>query len=264
MKELAARIETALEATFARGGDEDAPKGLTRALRAAVFPGGARVRPMLTLAVSEACGGDAPALSAAAAAAIELLHCASLVHDDMPCFDDAATRRGPLQRKVGAGITVEEFKKRVADGRFGHVGYCESGALLAAGMGWSLDTLGEKIEPMIADRVIKTDHVEVQPGEVAGIHQTVRGTAGGAEVIHLDLKMYVGAPDPHDGFTLDSDPPIAWRSENGVAGDPATASILVNSIDRILAVTPGLKTVLDLPTSVRNAPQTGMKLAAFY
>jgi len=177
---------------------------------------------------------------------------------------DAATRRGPLQRKVGAGITVEEFKKRVADGRFGHVGYCESGALLAAGMGWSLDTLGEKIEPMIADRVIKTDHVEVQPGEVAGIHQTVRGTAGGAEVIHLDLKMYVGAPDPHDGFTLDSDPPIAWRSENGVAGDPATASILVNSIDRILAVTPGLKTVLDLPTSVRNAPQTGMKLAAFY
>lgn len=177
---------------------------------------------------------------------------------------DAATRRGPLQRKVGAGITTEEFAKRVAGGRFGHVGYCESGALLAAGMGWSLESVSESIEPMIADRRIKTDFVEVEPGQVTGIHQTVRGVVGGDEVIHLDLKMYVGAPDPHDGFELDSDPPIAWRSERGVAGDPATASILVNSVDRILATTPGVKTVLDLPTSTRNASQKGVKIDAFY
>ena len=60
----------------------------------AVFPGGARVRPRLVLAVAHACGEDDPALSDAAAAAVELLHCASLVHDDLPCFDAAATRRG--------------------------------------------------------------------------------------------------------------------------------------------------------------------------
>jgi geranylgeranyl diphosphate synthase type II len=63
-------------------------------MRHAVFPGGARIRPILCLSVARACGDGDPALSDAAAAAIELLHCASLVHDDLPCFDDAATRRG--------------------------------------------------------------------------------------------------------------------------------------------------------------------------
>jgi geranylgeranyl diphosphate synthase type II len=63
-------------------------------VRHAVFPGGARVRPRLCLAVAGACGDDAPALTDAAAAAIELLHCASLVHDDLPCFDDSPLRRG--------------------------------------------------------------------------------------------------------------------------------------------------------------------------
>lgn len=63
-------------------------------MRHAVFPGGARIRPQLCLAVALACGDDDPALSAAAATSIELLHCASLVHDDLPCFDDAPLRRG--------------------------------------------------------------------------------------------------------------------------------------------------------------------------
>jgi len=76
-------------------------------MRYAVFPGGARIRPRLCLAVARACGGD-PDLSAAAAAAIELMHCASLVHDDLPCFDDAATRRGrpSVHRAFGERIAV--------------------------------------------------------------------------------------------------------------------------------------------------------------
>jgi len=177
---------------------------------------------------------------------------------------NAATRRGPLQRKVGAGITTEEFAKRVAGGRFGHVGYCESGALLASKMGWKLDALSETIEPMIAESPVKTDFVDLQPGQAAGIHQVVSGTMGGKEVIHLDLKMYVGAADPHDAFTLDSDPPIAWRCDEGVAGDPATAAILVNSIDRLLAVPPGVKTVADLPASVRRVSFEGLDFKPYY
>lgn len=87
------RIERALEGAVdavAPG----APPALVAALRSAVFPGGMRVRPRLCLAVAEACGGADPALADGAACAIELLHCASLVHDDLPCFDDADTRRG--------------------------------------------------------------------------------------------------------------------------------------------------------------------------
>ena len=89
-----ARIEDALEAALALAGGPGCPPQLAAAVRHAVFPGGARIRPQLCLAVARACGDDRPALADAAATAIELLHCASLVHDDLPCFDDAPVRRG--------------------------------------------------------------------------------------------------------------------------------------------------------------------------
>ena len=73
-----------------RGG----PPTLGAAMRHAVFPGGARIRPRLCLAVAMACGETRSATAEAAATAIELLHCASLVHDDLPCFDNAPLRRG--------------------------------------------------------------------------------------------------------------------------------------------------------------------------
>jgi len=88
------RIEHALTRAIGLAEAPGCPPGLAAAMRASVFPRGARIRPRLCLAVSYACGEDAPALTDAAAAAVELLHCASLVHDDMPCFDDADTRRG--------------------------------------------------------------------------------------------------------------------------------------------------------------------------
>jgi geranylgeranyl diphosphate synthase type II len=90
------RIETTLAAALRRAAAEPAPPRLSAALEHAVFPGGARVRPRLCLAVAEACDpkGEARSLADAAAAALELIHCASLVHDDLPCFDDAELRRG--------------------------------------------------------------------------------------------------------------------------------------------------------------------------
>jgi geranylgeranyl diphosphate synthase, type II len=90
----AQRIERALRQALSLGEGPDGPPLLAAAMRHAVFPGGARIRPQLCLAVAGACGDPHPALADAAASAIELLHCASLVHDDLPCFDDAATRRG--------------------------------------------------------------------------------------------------------------------------------------------------------------------------
>lgn len=92
--EPVARIEQALEVSLARGETQTAPPLLTQAIRHAVFPGGGRIRPRLCLAVADACGEDRPAITDAAAASLELLHCASLAHDDLPCFDNAGTRRG--------------------------------------------------------------------------------------------------------------------------------------------------------------------------
>jgi geranylgeranyl diphosphate synthase type II len=120
MDTMAGRIETALEGAVRRAEGAGAPPRLAAALRHAVFPGGGRVRPRLLVAVADACGDPAPILTDAAAAALELLHCASLVHDDMPCFDDAATRRGrpsvhaafgaPLALLTGDAMIVAAFE----------------------------------------------------------------------------------------------------------------------------------------------------------
>lgn len=88
------RIELALSAAMSVSDQPGGPPRLAAAVRHAVLPGGARVRPRLCLAVALACGDDDPALTDATAAALELLHCASLVHDDLPCFDDSPMRRG--------------------------------------------------------------------------------------------------------------------------------------------------------------------------
>jgi geranylgeranyl diphosphate synthase, type II len=89
-----ARIETELTAVLSAAEASGGPPRLAAAIRYAVFPGGARVRPRLCLAVALASGCEQPEIANAAAASIELLHCASLVHDDLPCFDAADLRRG--------------------------------------------------------------------------------------------------------------------------------------------------------------------------
>ena len=107
VKPMKSRIEAALLDAIGRT-EDGAPPKLAAAIRYAVFPGGARIRPHLCLAVAEACGNDEPALAEGMASAVELLHCASLVHDDLPCFDDANLRRGKLSvhRACGEALAV--------------------------------------------------------------------------------------------------------------------------------------------------------------
>jgi geranylgeranyl diphosphate synthase type II len=106
--ETGARIEQTLEHVIARAAGAGAPPLLASALHYAVFPGGHRIRPQLCLAVAQACGDSDGVAATGAAAAIELLHCASLVHDDLPCFDDADTRRGKpsVHAQFGTPIAV--------------------------------------------------------------------------------------------------------------------------------------------------------------
>ncbi len=94
MSSATATLEAALAAVVDRAADAHCPPRFAQALRHSVFPAGARVRPALCLAVAAANGNDDPVLALAAACSVELLHCASLVHDDLPCFDDASERRG--------------------------------------------------------------------------------------------------------------------------------------------------------------------------
>jgi 4-hydroxy-tetrahydrodipicolinate reductase len=160
---------------------------------------------------------------------------------------DAAQRRGPLQHKIGAGLMPDEFAQRVREGVVRHVGLPESLHMIAAALGWQLDRGDDTIMPIFAERAVVTGHVSVEAGQVAGVHQIVRGYIGEREVITLDLRMYVGAPDPQDTVEIDGVPPLRMTIAGGIHGDIATAAIVVNAIDSIRKAEPGLLSMTDVP-----------------
>jgi len=160
---------------------------------------------------------------------------------------DAATRREPLQRKVGAGLTLQEWRDRAATGRFGHVGMPESVALVGHALSLELDDIECTLEPVISDRTIQTEFLEVRADAPAGIRNIGMGRSKGIERVRLDLAMYVGAREPRDTVSLEGDPPLELIIPGGTPGDSATAAILLNTLPRVVSAPPGLSTVLELP-----------------
>lgn len=159
---------------------------------------------------------------------------------------DVGMRREQLQRKVGVGLSVEEFRQHAASGRFGHVGLKESAWLVAASLGWNLDGLEETLDPVVASEAKETPYLSVRPGQAAGQHQVVRGTMGGREVLTMTVEMSVGAERPRDEIVIEGRPAIHAVLEGGIQGDQATASVVVNSIPSVVEHTPGLVTMADL------------------
>jgi 4-hydroxy-tetrahydrodipicolinate reductase len=160
---------------------------------------------------------------------------------------DAGTRRLPLQRKVGAGLSLSQFRRAITEGTVRHVGLVESVYMIAAGLGWKVDRVEETLDPAIAPRDLDTDYLRIPAGAAAGIRQHARGWIRNEPVISLDLQMYVGAEAPRDHVLIDGLPPIDMTISGGVAGDIATAAIVVNAIPRVLAAPPGMLTMKDLP-----------------
>jgi len=160
---------------------------------------------------------------------------------------DASRRRLPLQKKIGAGMSPAEFEKKVADGSIKHVGLPESVGLVSLAMGWKVGEIQERITPVIAEKEVQSDFIKVQAGAVAGVRQLAKGILAGQELVVLDLRMYLGAPNPHDSVLIDGTPPVDMTIRGGVQGDSATPAIIVNSIPRLRKLEPGLRTMLDLP-----------------
>jgi len=160
---------------------------------------------------------------------------------------DAGTRRLPLQKKIGAGLSVEEFRDRVQAGTIKHVGLPESVAMVADSLNLAVDEIAETIEPMIATEQVTTPFLTVEAGQAAGVHQIARGTHQGKELIYLELQMYVGAKSPADTVELLGHPNVSLVIPGGSPGDIATASVVVNTIPVILDAPAGLRTARDLP-----------------
>jgi len=160
---------------------------------------------------------------------------------------DAAKRRLPLQKKIGAGMTVDEFRAQVAAGAIKHVGLPESVAMVADSLNLPVEEITETIEPMVASERVQTEFLAVEAGQAAGVHQIARGVGGGKEWVYLELQMYVGAKNPADTVELKGHPNISLVIPGGSHGDIATASVVVNSIPVILDAAAGLRTSRDLP-----------------
>jgi 4-hydroxy-tetrahydrodipicolinate reductase len=160
---------------------------------------------------------------------------------------DASKRRLPLQKKIGAGLTVEEFRTKVKEGTIKHVGLPESVAMVADAFGLGVEEIVETIEPKVATERVQTEFLTVEAGQAAGVHQIARGLAAGKELVYMELQMYVGAKDPADTITLTGHPNISLTIPGGSHGDIATASVAVNSIPMILDAPAGLRTSRDLP-----------------
>ena len=162
-------------------------------------------------------------------------------------IQDARTRRLPFQQKIGSGLNSQQFAQKVKDGSVRHVGLAESVTMIADAFGWKLDKVTDDIQPKIADQAVESELIAVDPGYVCGIVQDGIGYVKGKPVITLHMEAYLGAPESYDAVTVEGNPRITQKIAGGLHGDIATASITVNSIPKILRVSPGLRTMADMP-----------------
>jgi len=162
---------------------------------------------------------------------------------------NAATRRAPFQKKIGAGLTVNEFKERIEKKIItGHVGLTQSIAMIANVLKWKLDKIEvDPVEPVIAETQVESEAVKVEPGQVAGLRQCARGIKEEKELISLDFQAYIGAKEEYDAITIKGVPNVHEKIAPCIHGDSGTVAIIVNSIPKVMNAAPGLVTMKDLP-----------------
>jgi len=161
---------------------------------------------------------------------------------------NAATRRVPFQKKIGAGLTVSEFKEKITSKKItGHVGLEQSIGMIAAALRWDVDKITvEHVEPVVARKETRSEAIKVKKGQVAGLRQTARGIMKRKDVITLDFQAYIGAEEEYDAITIDGVPPVHQKISPCVHGDLATVAVIVNSIPKLMNAPPGLLTMKDL------------------
>jgi 4-hydroxy-tetrahydrodipicolinate reductase len=160
---------------------------------------------------------------------------------------DASTRRLPFQLKIGAGLTLDEWNEKAKSATVRHVGLRESISMIAHAFGWTLDHISDDISPQIATVPVSSQHLTVESGRVCGMVQDGVGYRNGEPVIELHMKAYLGAPESYELVQIDGSPALSMRIEGGIAGDIATAAVVVNTLPKIAAASPGLHTMLSLP-----------------
>ena len=160
--------------------------------------------------------------------------------------------------RLGVGYTPEEFTAGRAAGRiWGHIGYPQSMRLVADALGLELERVDGTVEPLVADRPFRGDHLEVAEGRTAGFVQHYVGVLAGGETFdarmtgHLD-PVTVGI-DVKDTIEIHGSVPLTLEVRPGFRAQETSVAVLANSIPRVRAAPPGWITVTDM------APSTALR-----
>ena len=150
---------------------------------------------------------------------------------------DLTRRRPALRAKAGVGLSPAEFGRLASIGQIGHVGLDASARLLAAALGVDAELPSVEIEPVVGPA-----------GTVVGFRQRT-GWQGPHEspAIELRLEMSTSLDVELDRIQIEGSPSFEAVIEGGIAGDVATAALVINAIPLVRAASPGIKTILDLP-----------------
>jgi 4-hydroxy-tetrahydrodipicolinate reductase len=161
----------------------------------------------------------------------------------------SGNRRSSFQKKIGTGLSLEEFEKNIVDGKItGHVGLIESVAMLSQATGLQVDEIKElPPEAIISDMERSLTFTDIKKGNVAGLRSVAIGRRNGKNVITLEFVSNANVKRPYDEVEIDGEPPIKERIQRGVHGDVGTVGMVFNAIPKVLNSAPGLVTMLDLP-----------------
>lgn len=155
-------------------------------------------------------------------------------------------RRLALQRKLGVGLTIQEFVEEVESGRFGHVGLADSAEFVSHHLGLRHDNIRSSIQPVVADHDYHGDEVFVAMNNVLGVRQEVVVEKNAQAILSLRLTMRIDASIEYDAIFVDGDPPVNVVINNGISGDIATVGIVVNQIGHFLEMSPGYHDMADM------------------
>ncbi len=162
---------------------------------------------------------------------------------------NSSHRRPSFQKKIGTGMTNEEFRKNIDEGKItGHVGLVESIQMIDAALNLGLDEI-EEIPPeaIIAKKNTTNSFTSIVKGNVLGLKSVGVGRRNGKQIVTLDFQAYAEATPQYDEVIIEGIPRIHQRIEGGVQGDQGTIGMLLNLIPMVINESPGLKTMKDLP-----------------
>ncbi len=162
---------------------------------------------------------------------------------------NSSHRRPSFQKKIGTGMTLEEFRKNIEKGHItGHVGLVESIQMIDSGLHLGLDEIEElPPEAIIAEHEITNSFTTIKKGDVLGLKSVAVGRREGKQIVTLDFQAYAEASPQYDEIIIEGLPPIQQRIKGGVQGDQGTIGMLINLIPIVIQESPGLKTMKDLP-----------------